>query len=64
MEVGHHPQVEKKNFKQYFLEFLMIFLAVTMGLLQKISVNILAINQKKKNTWLPCQKICTKIFKT
>jgi len=32
MEVHHHPHVEKKNFKEYFLEFLMIFLAVTMGL--------------------------------
>jgi hypothetical protein len=31
MEVHHHPTVEKKNFKEYFLEFLMIFLAVTMG---------------------------------
>jgi hypothetical protein len=31
MEVHHHPQIEKKNFKEYFLEFLMIFLAVTMG---------------------------------
>jgi hypothetical protein len=31
MEVHHHPHVEKKNFKKYFLEFLMIFLAVTMG---------------------------------
>jgi hypothetical protein len=31
MEVHHHPNVEKKNFKEYFLEFLMIFLAVTMG---------------------------------
>jgi hypothetical protein len=31
MEVHHHPHVEKKNFKEYFLEFLMIFLAVTMG---------------------------------
>jgi hypothetical protein len=31
MEVHHHPQVEKKTFKEYFLEFLMIFLAVTMG---------------------------------
>ena len=33
MEVHHHPKVEKKNFKGYFLEFLMIFLAVTMGFL-------------------------------
>lgn len=31
MEVHHHPQVEKKTFKQYFFEFLMIFLAVTLG---------------------------------
>ena len=31
MEVHHHPHVEKKNFKEYFLEFLMIFLAVTMA---------------------------------
>jgi hypothetical protein len=31
MEVHHHPSVEKKNFTAYFLEFLMIFLAVSMG---------------------------------
>ncbi len=31
MEVHHHPKVEKKNFKEYLLEFIMIFLAVTMG---------------------------------
>ena len=31
MEVHHHPNVEKKKFREYFLEFLMIFLAVTMG---------------------------------
>ncbi len=31
MEVHHHPDVEKKGFKEYVLEFLMIFLAVTMG---------------------------------
>ena len=33
MEVHHHPDLHqnKKNFKEYFLEFLMIFLAVTMG---------------------------------
>jgi hypothetical protein len=31
MEVHHHPQVEKKKFKEYLLEFLMIFLAVTLG---------------------------------
>src|SRR6185312_4232822 len=32
MEVHHHPNIEKKNFKEYLLEGLMIFLAVTMGL--------------------------------
>jgi hypothetical protein len=31
MEVHHHPQVEKKSFKEYLLEGLMIFIAVTMG---------------------------------
>jgi hypothetical protein len=31
MEVHHHPKVEKKNLKEYFLEFVMIFLAVTLG---------------------------------
>ncbi len=31
MEVHHHPHPEKKSFKEYLLEGLMIFLAVTMG---------------------------------
>src|SRR6266542_55461 len=31
MEVHHHPHVEKKNFKEYLPEGLMIFLEVTMG---------------------------------
>lgn len=33
MEIHHHPDLhhEKKPWKEYFLEFLMIFLAVTMG---------------------------------
>ena len=33
MEVHHHPDLrhEKKNFREYILEFVMIFLAVTMG---------------------------------
>src|SRR5215813_617256 len=30
MEI-HHPKVEKKNFKEYLLEGLMIFIAVTLG---------------------------------
>ncbi len=31
MEVHHHLHVERENFKEYFLEFLMIFLVVTLG---------------------------------
>jgi len=31
MEVHHHPEVEKKGIKEYLLEGLMIFVAVTMG---------------------------------
>ena len=31
MEVHHHPKIEKKSFKEYFFEFIMIFLAVSMG---------------------------------
>src|SRR5215467_10790013 len=36
MEVHHHPHVNsdshrKKRFREYFLEFLMIFIAVTLG---------------------------------
>jgi hypothetical protein len=31
MEVHHHPSVHKKNFKEFLLEFVMIFLAVTLG---------------------------------
>src|SRR5579864_3422643 len=31
MEVHHHPSVEKKSFKEYLLEGLMIFIAVTLG---------------------------------
>jgi hypothetical protein len=31
MEVHHHPEMEKKGLKEYVLEGLMIFLAVTMG---------------------------------
>jgi hypothetical protein len=33
MEVHHHPKVEKKNFKEYLLEGMMIFIAVTLSFL-------------------------------
>ena len=48
MEVHHHPQVEKKNFKEYFPEFLMIFLAVTMGFFAESIREHLADNSKEK----------------
>ena len=31
MEVHHHAHHDKKNWKSYFWEFLMLFLAVTLG---------------------------------
>lgn len=31
MEVHHHPSVHKKKFKEFILEFVMIFLAVSLG---------------------------------
>lgn len=41
MEVHHHPHVEKKSFKEYLLEGLMIFVAVSMGFIaENIRENI------------------------
>jgi len=49
MEVHHHPHVEKKNFKEYFLEFLMIFLAVTMGFFaESLREHLVNINKEKE----------------
>ncbi len=48
MEVHHHPHVEKKAFKEYFLEFLMIFLAVTMGFFAENKFGV-------KNNKIPCR---------
>src|ERR1035438_1899915 len=48
MEVHHHPHVEKKNFKEYFLEFLMIFLAVTMGFFAESLREHVSDNSKEK----------------
>ena len=47
MEVPRHPNVEKKSFKEYFLEFLMIFLAVTMGF---IAENIWELHTEKEKS--------------
>jgi len=48
MEVHHHPNVEKKNFKEYFLEFLMIFLAVTLGFFAENIRERISDNAKEK----------------
>jgi hypothetical protein len=48
MEVHHHPNVEKKNFAAYFLEFLMIFLAVTMGFFAENIRESIVENHKEK----------------
>jgi hypothetical protein len=39
MEVHHHPDLhhEQKPWKEYILEFVMLFLAVTMGFLPRAS---------------------------
>jgi hypothetical protein len=48
MEVHHHPKIEKKNFKEYFLEFLMIFLAVTLGFFAEGLREHISDNQKEE----------------
>ena len=50
MEVHHHPDIhhKPKKWKEYFLEFLMIFLAVTMGFLAESYREHLADKEKVK----------------
>jgi hypothetical protein len=49
MEVHHHPEVEKKGLKEYILEGLMIFLAVTMGFFaESLRENISENNRAKE----------------
>jgi hypothetical protein len=48
MEVHHHPEVGKKNFKEYLLEGVMIFLAVTMGFLAESLRENLSDKEKEK----------------
>jgi hypothetical protein len=48
MEVHHHPEVEKKGFKEYLLEGLMIFLAVTMGFIAENIREYFTDSQKEK----------------
>jgi hypothetical protein len=53
MEVHHHPELhhKKKQFKEYFLEFLMIFLAVTMGFFAE-SLRESIVDNDKENYYL------------
>ena len=50
MEVHHHPDLQhkRKNFREYFLEFLMIFLAVTMGFFAENIREYFSDSQKEK----------------
>lgn len=48
MEVHHHPHVSQKKFKEYFFEFLMIFLAVTMGFFAESLREHISENKKEK----------------
>jgi hypothetical protein len=49
MEVHHHPEVEKKGFKEYLLEGLMIFVAVMMGFIaENVRENITEHNRARE----------------
>src|ERR1700748_3521227 len=53
MEVHHHPDLhhKPKKWKEYFLEFLMIFLAVTLGFIaENIRENI--VNREKEKHYV------------
>ena len=49
MEVHHHPDTEKKRFKDYLLEGFMIFIAVTLGFLaESLRENITNSDKEKE----------------
>jgi len=48
MEVHHHPEVEKKGFKEYILEGLMIFIAVFMGFIAENVRERIADHEREK----------------
>ncbi len=50
MEVHHHPHVEKKSFKEYLLEGLMIFIAVTMGFIAENIRERISENETEKKS--------------
>lgn len=58
MEVHHHPDIhhKPKKWKEYFLEFLMIFLAVTMGFFAESLREHFTEKKKEKQLILSLQK--------
>ncbi len=48
MELHHHPAAAKKKFREYFFEFLMIFLAVTLGFFAESYREYLSERSKEK----------------
>jgi hypothetical protein len=56
MEVHHHPHVEKKNFKEYLLEGLMIFIAVSMGFIAENIREHISDREKEKEYVLNIKK--------
>jgi hypothetical protein len=49
MEVHHHPEIEKKGFKEYILEGLMIFIAVFMGFIaENVRESVVEHNREKE----------------
>lgn len=53
MEVHHHPDLhhKPKKRKEYFLEFLMIFLAVTMGFIAENVREHFAEEKQRTGSW-------------
>jgi hypothetical protein len=49
MEIHHHPEVEKKGFKEYLLEGLMIFIAVMLGFFAESLREHVSENKKAKD---------------
>ena len=51
MEVHHHPHIEKKSFKEYILEGLMIFIAVSMGFAAE-SLREHMVNKEREHSYM------------
>jgi hypothetical protein len=49
MEVHHHPDTHHKKFKDFFLEFIMIFLAVTLGFIAENVRELISNHEQEKH---------------